>query len=74
MEKPWNDVADQQRSVDPDHDAAEGELASTEDGPARDVDPTDVLEANPADVADQNRVVPLHEDDDVPPFEDHPRP
>ncbi|NUT46468.1 MAG: hypothetical protein HOV94_03975 [Saccharothrix sp.] len=67
VEKPWNDVADQLRPVEPDNDAEvvdeEAAVGSPRPAPA----PPDVPEADPADVADQNRVVPLP--DDGPPDE-----
>lgn len=66
LEKPWNDVADQQRPAHPDLD---DELSGTvDDGVLGDTDsvsevePDDVIEADPADVADQRRVVPLPDD------------
>ncbi|GAB3377851.1 MULTISPECIES: hypothetical protein [Amycolatopsis] len=51
LDKPWNDVADQLRPARPD----------LEDEPGADpvTEPIDVVEADPADVADQRRVVPL---------------
>ena len=51
LDKPWNDVADQLRPARPDlDDEADAEPTS---------EPLEVLEADPADVADQRRVVPL---------------
>ncbi|GAB2992865.1 hypothetical protein [Saccharothrix stipae] len=62
LEKPWNDVADQLRPVEPETDAGvEDEEASVGRAQAA-AEPTEVVEADPADVADQNRVVPLPED------------
>ncbi|GAA3465150.1 MULTISPECIES: hypothetical protein [Saccharothrix] len=65
-EKAWNDVADQERPVDPyaeievadDEEASVGRPERPEPATATDVD------ADPADVADQHRVVPLTEDDE----------
>jgi hypothetical protein len=50
VDKPWNDVADQLRPARPDLD----------DEP--DPEPIEVAEADPADFADQRRVVPLPDD------------
>ena len=51
IDKPWNDVADQLRPARPDGDdlLADDDLLAT----------SAVPEADPADVADQLRVVPL---------------
>ncbi|MFI9008053.1 hypothetical protein ACIGNX_12550 [Actinosynnema sp. NPDC053489] len=62
LEKPWNDVADQSLAVDPEPDAGvvdeEAAVGRAQDAP----EPPDVPEADPADVADQHRDVPLPED------------
>ncbi|KZB79288.1 hypothetical protein [Amycolatopsis regifaucium] len=54
QDKPWNDVADQLRparaDLDVDGDPLDGE------------EPIEVVDADPADVADQRRVVPLPDD------------
>jgi hypothetical protein len=57
VEKPWNDVADQLRPVEPDgEDRGLDEEAAVDGGePAS--------EADAADVADQRRVVPLPDDE-----------
>lgn len=64
MEKPWNDVADQLRTVEPEPEAEAGavdeEAAVGRSEPAP--EPLEDAEANPADVADQRRVVPLPDD------------
>jgi hypothetical protein len=64
MEKPWNDVADQLRTAEPEVDAGavdeEAAVGRAEPAP----EPLEVPEADPADVADQRRAVPLP--DDVP--------
>ncbi|MEV8441768.1 hypothetical protein AB0425_30675 [Actinosynnema sp. NPDC051121] len=60
LEKPWNDVADQLRSVEPEPEVVDEEAAV---GRAQaEPEPPEVAEADPADVADQNRVVPLPDD------------
>ncbi|MEU4765212.1 hypothetical protein AB0H12_18335 [Actinosynnema sp. NPDC023794] len=60
-EKPWNDVPDQLRTVEPEPDAGiVDEEAAVGQGNAP--EPPEVPEADPADVADQNRVVPLPDD------------
>lgn len=62
LDKPWNDVADQLRPAWPDLDLAdEIEPAGV---PDRDdiAAPAAVIEADPADVADQRHVVPLPDD------------
>ncbi|MGM1065084.1 hypothetical protein [Saccharothrix sp. Mg75] len=66
QEQAWNDVVDQERPVDP---YAETEVADDEEasvGRPERPDPATAtdLEADPADVADQHRVVPLPEDDE----------
>ncbi|MCE6996038.1 hypothetical protein LZG04_14675 [Saccharothrix sp. S26] len=62
LEKPWNDVADQSLPVEPEPDAGvvdeEAAVGRADLAPQ----PPDVPEADPADVADQNRVVPLPDD------------
>ncbi|WP_158848819.1 hypothetical protein [Saccharothrix deserti] len=62
LEKPWNDVADQLRPVEPETEAGivdeEAAVGKAEDAP----EPPEVIEADPADVADQQRVVPLPDD------------
>ncbi|TQM84338.1 hypothetical protein FHX81_6782 [Saccharothrix saharensis] len=62
LEKPWNDVADQQAPVEPESDAGivdeEAAVGRARPAPV----PPEVPEADPADVADQNRVVPLPDD------------
>jgi len=59
LDKPWNDVADQLRPVQPDADLADDEFdLVVESG----TEPIEVIEADPADVADQRRVVPLPDD------------
>jgi hypothetical protein len=55
-EKPLNDVADQQRLARPD-------TASDESSP-EDIDITEIMEADPADVADQHRSAPVISDDE----------
>ncbi|MBV8933172.1 MAG: hypothetical protein JOZ47_04640 [Kutzneria sp.] len=65
LDKPWNDVADQMRPAEPDPDTAEYGVAENYDGSVDDepsADPSSVLEADPADVADQHRIVPLPDD------------
>lgn len=60
MDKPWNDVADQLRPAWP-------ELDESEIDGLPDRDDTAVPgEADPADVADQRRVVPLPDDEQDP--------
>jgi hypothetical protein len=60
LEKPWNDVPDQLRPVEPEPEVVDEEAAV---GRAQaDPEPPEVPEADPADVADQNRVVPLPDD------------
>lgn len=54
QDKPWNDVADQLRPAQPDLDLDDDPLGRGE--------PIEVDEADPADVADQRRVVPLPDD------------
>jgi hypothetical protein len=68
MEKPWNDVADQMRTAEPEVDAGavDEEAAVGRADPAP--EPPEVPEADPADVADQRRAVPLP--DDVPVLDD----
>ncbi|WP_231500157.1 hypothetical protein [Saccharothrix sp. NRRL B-16314] len=65
MEKPWNDVADQLRTVEPEAEAGavdeEAAVGRSEPAP----EPLEVSEADPADVADQRRVVPLPDDGPV---------
>ncbi|MEV6715150.1 hypothetical protein AB0M48_24305 [Lentzea sp. NPDC051208] len=64
LDKPWNDVADQLRPAWPDLDAAEeSDLRSVPDED-RIAEPAAVIEADPADVADQHHVVPLADDSD----------
>lgn len=64
-ETPWNDAADQLRPAVPepegdlDVEAAVGRDVPTPEPSAA---PADSLEADPADVADQRRTVPLPED------------
>ncbi len=62
LEKPWNDVAAQQEPVEPEPDAGvvdeEAAVGRAHSAP----EPPDVTEADPADVADQHRVVPLPDD------------
>lgn len=60
MDKPWNDVADQLRPARPDPAFLEDE--DLEDGDEAVSRPADAIEADPADVADQRRVVPLPDD------------
>ncbi|WP_447003018.1 hypothetical protein ACRAKI_25350 [Saccharothrix isguenensis] len=64
MEKPMNDVADQLRTVEPEVDAGlvdeEASVGRADPAP----EPLEPAEADPADVADQRRAVPLP--DDVP--------
>ncbi|GAA3892649.1 hypothetical protein GCM10022243_67020 [Saccharothrix violaceirubra] len=67
LDKPWNDVADQLRPAQPDLDTPDDEVLDdldTEPG----TEPIDVIEADPADVADQRWIVPLPDDrvDDQP--------
>lgn len=64
MEKPWNDVADQLRTVEPEPDAGvvDEEAAVGEALPVP--EPPEVPEADPADVADQRRAVPLPDEPD----------
>ena len=56
MDKPWNDVTDQLRPAWPEIDDSENDVPGTEA-------PDEVIEADPADVADQRRVVPLPDDE-----------
>ncbi len=59
LDKPWNDVADQLRPAQPDLDSPDDEFSDDE----LVVEPvTGPFEADPADVADQRRVVPLPDD------------
>jgi hypothetical protein len=63
LDKPWNDVTDQLRPAWPEFDEIEFDGV-----PDRD-DTTalgEVVEADPADVADQRRVVPLPDDEPDP--------
>ena len=63
LEKPWNDVADQLRPAEPEHETGivdeEAAVGRAQTAPVL----PEVPEADPADVADQNRVVPLPEDE-----------
>lgn len=54
LDKPWNDVADQQRAAWLELDEIELDTAGA----------GEVMEADPADVADQCRVVPLPDEPD----------
>ncbi|WP_345033618.1 hypothetical protein [Kutzneria kofuensis] len=58
FDKPWNDVADQLRPARPDLDEPDLDVAGEEPSD----DPSSTPEADPADVADQRRVVPLPDD------------
>ncbi|PSL52816.1 hypothetical protein B0I31_111103 [Saccharothrix carnea] len=62
LEKPWNDVADQSQPVEPEPDAGivdeEAAVGRAQQAP----EPPDVPEADPMDVADQHRIVPLPDD------------
>ncbi|MFD0205983.1 MULTISPECIES: hypothetical protein [Saccharothrix] len=62
LEKPWNDVADQSQPVEPETDAGtvdeEASVGRAQPAP----EPPDVPEADPLDVADQRRVVPMPDD------------
>ncbi|QFZ17434.1 hypothetical protein [Saccharothrix syringae] len=62
-ETPWNDAADQLRPVEPEVEGADldEEAAVGRDAPTA-VTPTGGFEADPADVADQQRAVPLPDD------------
>jgi hypothetical protein len=55
-EKPINDVADQQRLACPD--------AAIDESSPEDIDVTEIVEADPADVADQHRSAPVIGDDE----------
>ncbi|RAS67205.1 hypothetical protein C8D87_103544 [Lentzea atacamensis] len=60
LDKPWNDVTDQLRPAWPELDEIELDgVPDRDDTGAR----GEVIEADPADVADQRRVVPLPEDE-----------
>jgi hypothetical protein len=63
LDKPWNDVADQLRPAWPDLDAA-GESGVPDSDETAAV--AEVVEADPADVADQRQVVPLPYDREWP--------
>ena len=63
LEKPWNDVADQLRLAEPEPDADTGVVDEEAAVGAEPVaEPSDPVEADPADVADQRRAVPLPDD------------
>ncbi|MEV4310616.1 hypothetical protein [Actinocrispum sp. NPDC049592] len=57
LDKPWNDVADQLRPAQPDLDLPDDEFVDDDL-----VMGTEPIEADPADFADQHRVVPLPDD------------
>ncbi|MGW4113510.1 hypothetical protein ACWEFJ_21795 [Actinosynnema sp. NPDC004786] len=61
LEKPWNDVPDQLRPAEPETDAGVVDEEAAV-GRARPEPEPEVPEADPADVADQHRVVPLPDD------------
>ncbi|XVS62352.1 hypothetical protein ACQPYE_29350 [Actinosynnema sp. CA-299493] len=63
IEKPSNDVADQLRPAEPEPDTGildEEAAVGREEVP----EPSEVSEADPADVADQRRAVPLPDEPD----------
>ncbi|WP_447009274.1 hypothetical protein [Saccharothrix hoggarensis] len=66
VEKPWNDVADQVRPVEPETDAGIVDEEAAVGRPDAAPEPPDVPEADPADVADQRRAVPLPDDAPAP--------
>lgn len=59
LDKQWNDVADQLRPAQPDADLLDDEFDLVVEPVT---EPIEVIEADPADVADQHRVVPLPDD------------
>lgn len=63
LDKPWNDVADQLRPAQPDAELPDDEFDLVVEPVTK---PIAVLEANPADVADQRRDVPLPDDQQWP--------
>ncbi|ONI90921.1 hypothetical protein ALI22I_10830 [Saccharothrix sp. ALI-22-I] len=66
LEKPWNDVADQLRLAEPETEAeteiVDEEAAVGRAEPVPEPAEADVVEADPADVADQRRAVPPPDD------------
>jgi hypothetical protein len=63
LDKPWNDVSDQLRPAWPEFDEIELGGALDRDDDAA---PPEVVEADPADVADQRHVVPWLDDEPDP--------
>ncbi|MET8763111.1 hypothetical protein [Lentzea sp. NPDC004782] len=55
LDKPWNDVTDQLRPAWPELDEIDRDDTAA---------PVEVIEADPADVADQRRVVPFPDEPD----------
>ena len=62
LDKPWNDVAEQLRPAQPDLDPPDDERLDNDLVAEPVTEPIEVIEADPADVADQRRVVPLPDD------------
>jgi hypothetical protein len=62
LDKPWNDVADQLRPAQPDLDPPNDEFGDADPVVEPVTEPIEVIEADPADIADQRRVVPLPDD------------
>jgi len=62
LDKPWNDVADQLRPAQPDLDSTDDDLEDTDLVVEPVTEPIELVEADPADLADQRRVVLLPDD------------
>ncbi|MBP2478500.1 hypothetical protein JOF53_007372 [Crossiella equi] len=62
LDKPWNDVVDQLRPARPDLDSSDDDRLDDELVAEPVTEPIEVIEADPADVADQRRIVPLPDD------------
>ncbi len=62
LDKPWNDVADQLRPAQPDLDSTDDDLEDTDLVVEPVTEPIELIEADPADLADQRRVVLLPDD------------
>lgn len=67
LDKPWNDVVDQLRPAHPDLDVPD-DVPDDVIGDEQETQPVESIEADPADIADQHRAVPLPDDrlDDQP--------
>jgi len=62
LDKPWNDVADQLRDAQPDLGTPDEEFLDDDLDTEPVTESIEVIEANPVDVAEQRRVVPLPDD------------